>query len=375
MRGSRSVLATLTGGPSTTWISRSRSTTPNSRAIESFAAIKDQGIKAGISIGAEIIDWAFRDEDQGWWGGLEIKKVNLLEASIVGIPANQRSWVINGLQALGAPKMIVRKAVGLPYKGPAQPELTEAEWDAAYINNLPDSAFACIDAGGTKDESGKTTPRSKRHYPHHNASGAVDQAHLNNALSRLGDSSNTQCGGAHLKGHKGSDSDSEKAVEHIHTHEVVEETEVSEEANPPDVEAPPAPDAETPDEAEDTSAETVEEDTETTEKSAPTTETTVAELKAAGIDSSMLEIVLGFLEGATEEVVSLRNTNKVLTDERDEAKRQAEEAVRFVEELAQTPLGRKAQFAGPVSTFRTRFGAIYEESFLKLLERENASNE
>jgi hypothetical protein len=46
------------------------------------------------------------------------------------------------------------------------------------INDLPDSAFAHIEPGGTKDQSGKTTPRSKRHFPIH------DEAHVRNALSR-----------------------------------------------------------------------------------------------------------------------------------------------------------------------------------------------
>jgi HK97 family phage prohead protease len=46
------------------------------------------------------------------------------------------------------------------------------------INDLPDSAFAYIEPGGTKDESGKTTPRSKRHFPIH------DAAHVRNALAR-----------------------------------------------------------------------------------------------------------------------------------------------------------------------------------------------
>jgi HK97 family phage prohead protease len=45
-------------------------------------------------------------------------------------------------------------------------------------NNLPDSAFAYIEPGGMKDASGKTTPRSKRHFPVH------DEAHARNALSR-----------------------------------------------------------------------------------------------------------------------------------------------------------------------------------------------
>jgi hypothetical protein len=60
---------------------------------------------------------------------------------------------------------------------------------------LPDAAFACIDSTG-------------RHYPHHtNAvkngsdNGTVNKALLRNALSRIGDPSNTQCGKAHLEAH------------------------------------------------------------------------------------------------------------------------------------------------------------------------------
>ena len=66
-----------------------------------------------------------------------------------------------------------------------------AEWDTKFINNLPDAAFAYIEPGGTKDEEGKTVPRSLRHFPHHNAnvkSGSendtVDKPHLRNALAR-----------------------------------------------------------------------------------------------------------------------------------------------------------------------------------------------
>ena len=52
----------------------------------------------------------------------------------------------------------------------------------ASRNDLPDSAFAYIEPGGTKDESGKTTPRSKRHFPIH------DAAHVRNALARASQS-------------------------------------------------------------------------------------------------------------------------------------------------------------------------------------------
>ena len=53
-----------------------------------------------------------------------------------------------------------------------------AQISTADQNDLPDSAFAYIEPGGTKDGSGKTVPRSLRHFPVH------DKAHVQNALSR-----------------------------------------------------------------------------------------------------------------------------------------------------------------------------------------------
>jgi hypothetical protein len=57
-------------------------------------------------------------------------------------------------------------------------DLERAQMSAAEINDLPDSAFAYIEPGGSKDDSGKTTPRSLRHFP------INDEAHVRNALSR-----------------------------------------------------------------------------------------------------------------------------------------------------------------------------------------------
>ena len=64
-------------------------------------------------------------------------------------------------------------------------KVAEAEWDTEYINNLPDSAFATIGAGGEKDADGKTIPRTLRHLPFKNAQGNIDLPHLRNALARL----------------------------------------------------------------------------------------------------------------------------------------------------------------------------------------------
>ncbi len=56
--------------------------------------------------------------------------------------------------------------------------VARAEMAAASINDLPDSAFAYIEPGGKKDASGRTEPRSLRHFPVHDAD------HARNALSR-----------------------------------------------------------------------------------------------------------------------------------------------------------------------------------------------
>jgi HK97 family phage prohead protease len=55
-----------------------------------------------------------------------------------------------------------------------------ATLSGAERDNLPDSDFAFIEPGGSKDSSGRTTPRKLRHYPIH------DEAHVRAALSRIG---------------------------------------------------------------------------------------------------------------------------------------------------------------------------------------------
>jgi len=61
----------------------------------------------------------------------------------------------------------------------------KAVWTTAYINNLPDSAFAIVLTGGKKDQGNKTVPRSLRKLPYKDANGKVDLPHLRNALARL----------------------------------------------------------------------------------------------------------------------------------------------------------------------------------------------
>jgi hypothetical protein len=84
--------------------------------------------------------------------------------------------------ANGMPTLLMKS---LPDDGTADTVASDLEGDVAKakmstkeINDLPDSAFAFIEDGGEKDDEGKTTPRSKRHYPVH------DKAHADNAMAR-----------------------------------------------------------------------------------------------------------------------------------------------------------------------------------------------
>jgi hypothetical protein len=274
----------------------------NPRALETYASIKDQGMKAGVSIGAMIEDWDFIDEEAGFWGGLEIKQVDLLEASIVGIPANQRSWGVNGIKSLGAPKEIISKALG---KSAPEPTLSiglPATTNTFTTTALEITMAGCPDCGQSKGEGDSCTN----------------------------------------KFHKNAE---------------------------PEVENSTAPEEETP--AEDVPETEPDPEAENGVATLEDAEIALDSLKTAGASGILLDTVMGFLEGATEEVVSLRKALDEVTQERDELRKEILAAAEIVETIARTPIGRKTQFTGPVTAFRARFGGMYDEDFLKALEGDN----
>lgn len=62
-------------------------------------------------------------------------------------------------------------------------QVDKAVWSTAYVNDLPDSSFLYVESG--EKEDGKTTPRSKRHFPYKDANGKIDLPHLRNAIARI----------------------------------------------------------------------------------------------------------------------------------------------------------------------------------------------
>ena len=74
-------------------------------------------------------------------------------------------------------------------------DITKAEWTRAFINDLPDSSFLFIAAGGDKDGEGKTEPRTLRKFPYKDSTGKVDLPHLRNAIARIPQSNDVKEGG------------------------------------------------------------------------------------------------------------------------------------------------------------------------------------
>jgi HK97 family phage prohead protease len=86
----------------------------NPRALQAAASI-DNGVKLGISIGARIPEKGAKWDEKAQ--GYIIEHVQLLEASLVGVPANPRSWVDRAVKSLtGAdPEDLDRHEYGWTY--------------------------------------------------------------------------------------------------------------------------------------------------------------------------------------------------------------------------------------------------------------------
>lgn len=60
-----------------------------------------------------------------------------------------------------------------------------APCNTAYVNDLPDTAFAWVEEGGSLDKDGKTTPRSLRHLPYKGKDGIAISELVTYALEKL----------------------------------------------------------------------------------------------------------------------------------------------------------------------------------------------
>lgn len=287
------------------------------RLDQTWNLIKNEEITLGISIGAYILEYDFIDKEEGYWGGLVINKVLLVETSIVGIPANQRSWIQNGVIAIGKSLGFEEKTIRRVLDGKeAPPVMTKSIEAVANASVITASAV-------TDDEDLVVTAQAPT-----------------------------------------SDNPAPEADE-------APEAEVIADAAPETESTDEQPTEATPDE---TAGETPEEVTDSDDPALADVAPEIALSLEAG-STPAVELVLAALETAAAQVRTLRTEKaeledriKVLTDERDQAIKDRDDAAEIIEAVAKAPLGRKTQFQAPVSSFQARFAGIYDQAFLKLLD-------
>ncbi len=356
----------------------------NPRAVQTYNSIR-KGTQLGTSIGA-IVRHATKKKD----GGLRIDELDLMEASIVSIPANPRSWVHYAMKAFNG--VVDDESVI------EDEDIAKAELSSHARTSLPDSAFACP---------------AERKYPHHTASGAVDKSHLRNALSRCGDSSNDQCGCAHIRAHaKSLGIGGEKSLDelmvfalrdgvtedHFHSTDVVEGPSFEWDWDHQDDKAvdditvtEPEPDKEAatvrvevdghgtvsvdtsrkPQEAEadpETGLldETADGDDEAigdgVTREAPETDDLLLKVSDLETFKAALTTAVGQIEMLTKKLAEAEA-------ERDAAIENFTVAKAIVERIAKLPIGPKATYRKAADDFHKKFAGIYSDEFLQFLEK------
>lgn len=129
-----------------------------------------------VGKGANGIPFLIAKQDGSAAGLLNADYVRSLITKAEPEPKPQETVTMTGSPAAIA-EMIHAAAVRKAESAPAA-DVEKAEASTATMNDRPDSDFAYVEPGGEKDESGKTVPRSLRHFP------IYDEAHVRNALSR-----------------------------------------------------------------------------------------------------------------------------------------------------------------------------------------------
>jgi phage head maturation protease len=309
----------------------------DAKSVETYDAVKS-GVKLGTSIGAKIIpDAASRKPD----GGYLFDELQLLEASIVGIPQNPRSWVQYAMKAYQA------SVAETEEDEDTNEEFVTASQDASTDGTTIKTVWVET-AGGDKVTVGepietqtvdeKSSSKKKANEPEITKETQPDPPPDEEIEAEVEDSEQSE----------ESDESVEKDAE-------------------PDVLQAVASEMETP-------AQEVDE-------TAPEHAEKAVDESAANTDivTKSAVVLADLVKNLSGENVRIRKALDDATEARDEAVRRALDAesnmqvmAGMVRQLGDTPLGRKAVFAEQITEFNRIVSAMYSPQVAKMLENVNA---
>lgn len=284
----------------------------NPRAISTWEAI-EAGTKLGTSIGAIV-----KDYDKNTDGGWDIKDVELLEASIVGIPANPRSWVHYARKSI---EDVLKKADD---EEPVEPEPATEPAGCEDCGECETCKAAGIEKADTCPTCGK--PKA-------------------------------ECSGHKSEEPELTASEEVEAVEDTAVELTAElEVELTNQASAQEASADPetATEADTPDpdrEVADAMKSLTPEHAAELVKLLPSVQTLAAQFSTLA-----------------DELAEEREIRLHLQQELDDANANLAVAKQIIDTIADLPLPRKARMTAAVSDFRKQLSGVYSEEFLRMLE-------
>lgn len=292
----------------------------NPRALKTWEAIQN-GTKLGASIGAKIPEGGAEYTKDG----LLIDDVILLEASIVGIPANPRSFVHYAVKAYEAAESGEDEDTTLIDTEKAKVWVTVDTEDTAEGDAAADAGKAKPKADAKKDEEPEVAKSDE---------GGSEPDDDDHPVAGVGESN--------------------------------DETD--------NTDGPAEDEADEADESE--SKEAFASDVPATQEAPESTPESDGEVDESVFVGKSIEALRTTLKATTDELVETRKALAAETEkrvaaerERDEQKEYVRLASQFVERISALPIGRRAGFAGEVTAFRTKFANLYDAEVLKILEK------
>jgi len=309
----------------------------NPRAVQTFEAIKS-GVKLGTSIGAIV-----RSAEKKKGGGLRISDLELLEASIVGIPANPRSWVqyavksINALDDAEASSFLVDEESVIKE---AEDIIDTIAAEQSIVAEFPPAKGKCPDCGKGGDSKGCDNKFHKSAEPEV-AEVDLDIEASQTRVTVTVDSDSTQ---------DASKSPPESVLPTL--------------ADEDRADVPVEPDQNDLGDTITVSGEPELVKVEEIQVEGKTEETALAELFQTADFAAVVTKLQAVVSELTEKESELRKT----AAERDVAKENLVVAKEIIDRIADLPVGRKTRFSGAVNDFRKKFPQ-YDDEFMKFLEK------
>lgn len=314
----------------------------NERAVKAFEAI-ERGTKLGLSIGALIPEGgATKGKDKG---NYIIEHVELLETSLVGIPANPRSWVEYAAKSL---RSLDKDAMSVPI---GEPTLTLDGSHYKIEGTVDGLKFAATGPDVIADIDPPTAD--------------LEPDTTNAACPTCGKSKDAagDCGDPYHKSIDPDVTDATVTIIEIDTDGSSSSDTDPTDASPPQDGSPTNPDTGDGDVA--ASGDDLGAITGQLNLDGPATETVQQML-------DLLKTTTRELVAAKQKVTELTASVATITSERDTAGAQRDmvlvETKRVLDNLANTPLMRRAVVVAAEQELRSKFSGIYSEDFLKMLE-------